>query len=194
MKIPEGIMGQKKVRCSGCSTVILIDPDPTSPNGVMISYPRKKDKKHELTEGQKRFILYTLFGGFVIFFGYIIWTSIREPTDKAAIEGMVTFDGVPMESGTIIFTSQDGKNNKSSATISRGKYSISARNGPMIGSNRVTIEFREKTGKKVPDPNKPGEDMDEILTASQFNASARTITVLAEKNPAFNFDVLSKQP
>ena len=146
MKISEGLSEQKKIRCSGCGTIIMVTPDPSGPGGVSVSYPRKKDKISGLTETQKRILLYSAFGVVCLFFAYVLWLSNATPSDKGAVEGTITLDGAEMMNGTITFTSMDGKGAVATATIARGQYSISARNGAGLGLNKVTVHSREKSG------------------------------------------------
>jgi len=44
MKVGEGFVEPKKVRCSGCGTVILLTPDPDDPSNVAISFPGRAAK------------------------------------------------------------------------------------------------------------------------------------------------------
>lgn len=194
MKVGEGFTEPKKIRCSGCGTVILLTPEPGNPSNIAVSFPRKKSKRRGLSEGQQRILLYVIFGGFCLFFLYVLWWANKAPDDHGAVEGTVNLDGSPMDDGIIIFESQDGKDIKATISISKGRYSISARNGPGLGHNKVTIHSYQSTGKKVPNPAKPDQEIDERIdmVAPRFNNEERkSVTIQAGSNP-LNFDVLSK--
>jgi len=160
MKVGEGFTEPKKIRCNGCGTVILLTPDPGNPSNVAISFPRKKDRKSGLTDGQKRVALYTIFGIICLFFLYALWVAVRTPDGQAAVEGRVTLDGDEMKKGKIQFHSLDGKI-MAVGEIVRGRYAISARSGPGIGPNKVKIICLETI--KVKDPSNPDLEKDEVV-------------------------------
>jgi len=70
--------------------------------------------------------------------------------ERAALEGQVTFDGKPVESGAITLVPTEGTTGPSSgAEIKEGKYSIPAESGPVPGNYRVEIIATRKTGKQI---------------------------------------------
>lgn len=71
---------------------------------------------------------------------------------RAAITGEVTFNGEPIETGSIQFVPELGVVGKSVATqITQGKFELSLDKGPAVGKNKVLIQASRKTGKKVKD-------------------------------------------
>jgi hypothetical protein len=77
MRVGEGFAEPKKVRCSGCGTVILLTPDPANPSDVKISFPKKSDKKNEGSETRKRILLYSAFGAACLFLAFALWWTFR---------------------------------------------------------------------------------------------------------------------
>jgi hypothetical protein len=77
--------------------------------------------------------------------------------ERAALQGQVTFDGQPVESGAITLVPTDGTTGPSSgAAIKEGKYTIPADSGPVPGNYRVEIIATRKTGKQTaPMPGQP---------------------------------------
>lgn len=72
--------------------------------------------------------------------------------ERASIQGQVTFDGEPVEEGSIQFVPEQGVVGKPVATqISQGKYELSGDKGPAVGKNKVVIQATRKTGKQVKD-------------------------------------------
>jgi hypothetical protein len=195
MKVSEGFTEPKKIRCSGCGTLILLTPDPTNPSNVAVSFPRKKDKKRGLTENQKRIAIYAIFGGFCLFFLYVLYWANKAPEDRAAVEGKVTLDGTEMLKGKIRFDSLDGKFT-ATGDIERGRYAISVRSGPGIGPNKVKITCFEKTGNKVPNPSNPLEEIDEVkdlVSPSYHTPDNQQIQVLIKAGSnTFDFEPFSK--
>jgi hypothetical protein len=175
MKVGQSFSEPKKIRCSGCRTLILLTPDPTNPSNVAVSFPRTKAKQSGMTETHKRIILYSAFGAMCLFLAYALWSG-RTPPNRAAVEGKVTIDGVAMNSGTIRFDSFDGKFS-ASGEITRGTYSISAAKGPWLGMNKVKIKCVEK-------------DVDRV--APRFNAEDQYKVEIKAGTNNHNFDPLSK--
>ena len=72
-------------------------------------------------------------------------------TDRAAIEGAVTLDGKPLESGRVTFRPQRGTESPSAGgKIVDGYYSVDSEGGVLPGKFRVEITAKRPTGKKVP--------------------------------------------
>ena len=71
--------------------------------------------------------------------------------ERAAVTGIVEFDGKPLETGSIAFIPNGAEGGPSSgSTIENGKYSIPKENGAVVGSHRVEIRWPKKTGKQIP--------------------------------------------
>ena len=72
-------------------------------------------------------------------------------SNRGAVEGTVTLDGKPIESGAITFRPVgDTKGATSGGEIKDGHYALPADAGPMIGTNRVEISAWRQTGRMVP--------------------------------------------
>ena len=66
------------------------------------------------------------------------------------MSGTVTFRGRPVDSGEVRFVPiGDARGPIGTSRIIKGKYSISARGGVVLGNYRIEIEAFEKTGRKV---------------------------------------------
>lgn len=71
---------------------------------------------------------------------------------RQAIEGVVTFDGKPLENGQITFVPQSGTGGPTAgAQIVDGKFAISAAGGPFAGKFRVEITASRPSSQKVAD-------------------------------------------
>lgn len=82
---------------------------------------------------------------------------------RVPVHGSVSYDGTPVENGTISFLSTGGGANATNAgaEIRDGKYAIDAERGPKPGKYKVEIYWNRKTGKMVPTPGDPGVKMAE---------------------------------
>lgn len=91
--------------------------------------------------------------------------------ERASVEGTVTFNGEPIETGSIQFVPVEGVVGKAvSAPITNGEFSLSSSEGPAVGMNKVVIDATRKTGKQK--KNIMGEMEDEIehFIPARYNA------------------------
>lgn len=79
------------------------------------------------------------------------------------IQGEVSFNGKPVEEGTISFEPADGKGPTTGGTIAAGKYQLAGDAAPVPGKKLVRISGVRKTGRKVCDGfSATGAMVDEI--------------------------------
>ncbi|HSI65535.1 MAG TPA: alpha/beta hydrolase, partial [Candidatus Saccharimonadia bacterium] len=64
-----------------------------------------------------------------------------KPAKRAAVEGTVTINGTPGNWGTVIFTSDDPVAPIASARLMSGKFQLPARDGAVIGMNKLKVTF-----------------------------------------------------
>ena len=114
---------------------------------------------------------------------------------RAAVEGAVTFDGAPVDGGSITFLpSESGsKRIQVSADIVNGKYNLPAGKGPTPGSYRVQIIWNKKTGKQIDTPGDTGVKMDETVPVipAQFNTDSKLSAEIKSGANTVNFDLKS---
>jgi hypothetical protein len=84
---------------------------------------------------------------------------------RGAVEGKVMLDGVEIEQGSITFKPTGGTQGPTAGgPITKGRYRLSAADGPVVGRHRVEILAPAKSGRKVPAPfGNPGEMTDEVI-------------------------------
>ncbi|MSQ95765.1 MAG: hypothetical protein EXR98_14585 [Gemmataceae bacterium] len=146
LKIGEMITEAKKVRCTGCAIVLLVEPDDDNPNGLIATIPRKPNRPKGAGGGGKRqqaiFFSIAAVALLVALFG--LWYMFRAPSDRSSIDGDITLDEVLLDGGTISFAPIDTTKPTVMGKIgARGRYSFSASNGPFIGMNKVEIHGTE---------------------------------------------------
>ncbi len=94
-------------------------------------------------------------------------------TGRIALSGTVTYNGEPIDNGTIGFVSNTSgaAGGTASATITDGKYAFDSEHGPPPGKYKVEIYWNKKTGRKVGTPGDPGVKMDEVrqILPPRFN-------------------------
>lgn len=103
--------------------------------------------------------------------------------ERADVNGKVTLDGQPLESGSITFLpTKIGKGVPATAEIKNGSFSLAGENGATIGSNRVEITSIKKTGKISNFDGIQTEETVQIIPAKFNSESELTTDVKAGAN------------
>lgn len=110
------------------------------------------------------------------------------------IEGKVTFDGQPVESGTITFEPADGQGPTIGGAIEGGTYAVSGQSG---GKKVVRIRASRKTGRQIETgpPAPPGTMVDEVesyIPAIYNSQSTLTCEVADGGAGRHDFELTSK--
>lgn len=100
---------------------------------------------------------------------------------RTEVTGKVTFDGEPVNEGTMTLIPAAGNQGSGSGTaIVDGEYTIEREKGPTPGTYQVQIVGRRKTGKEIPagPPAPPGSMVPEIESyiPAKYN-TATTLTI-----------------
>jgi hypothetical protein len=82
------------------------------------------------------------------------WSGCSRQPPRAEVRGEVTFDGEPVENGSIAFQPVDGVGPSAGGEIKRGLYCV--RVPP--GKKRVEIHGSKRVGKRPPTPENPVEE------------------------------------
>jgi hypothetical protein len=95
-------------------------------------------------------------------------------TTESIVQGSVTIDGVPVETGMIRFLRPAGRGPTAGAAIEAGRYRAVVRPGPVV----VEIKAFRKAGEArlSPDPAAPPVPILEPLRREQAPAIERTLT------------------
>lgn len=108
------------------------------------------------------------------------------------LSGKVTYDGHPIDEGTISFLPQGGSQRVSGGPIVNGTYTVPEPQGANAGKYRVEIHWNKPTGKKA-DPGaifseQIGEVRAEGLPPKYHTESQLAVDVPSADN-AYNFDL-----
>ena len=114
-----------------------------------------------------------------------------------AVEGNVTFDGQPVEQGTIAFEPADGNGPTAGGQISGGKYSLSGDTGVSPGKKTVRITAVRKTGRRIaagpPEPaDKMVDEIERYIPRDYNTNSTLTCEVVAGEKNEHNFELKSQ--
>jgi hypothetical protein len=110
------------------------------------------------------------------------------------LSGRITYDGVPVDAGTISFLPlSDDKQRVSGGVIEDGAYSIPEAKGANEGKYRVEIRWAKRTGKQYYDREleMTVDERKEGLPPRFHKQSELTVEVSA-KQTTFDFDLKSK--
>ncbi|NLF71749.1 MAG: hypothetical protein GX575_22185 [Candidatus Anammoximicrobium sp.] len=115
--------------------------------------------------------------------------------ERAEVLGKVTFDGAPVESGSIALIPAQGTIGPSvGGAISGGAYRIARSEGPCLGPHRVEIRATRQTGRQVAagegasDPNAMIDEVEMFIPEKYHSNSTLTADIKAGVNE-FNFDL-----
>ncbi len=115
-------------------------------------------------------------------------------------EGTVTFDGQPVDGGTIAFIpvgnndGPEGKRLPASGDIKAGRYYVDATHHLRAGQYRVEITWKKKTGRQVVDPSDPPNKIDETrqVVPWKYNKNSKTTVDVTPSSNAFDYKLTSR--
>ncbi len=111
---------------------------------------------------------------------------------RIPLSGKVTFDGAPMDGGTIAFIAV-GKGNPAGGSITAGTYTVSEEQGANAGPYRVEIRWLKPTGEKAKDDD-TGEMIDVVkeVVPTKFNVQSELKAEISADKKTFDFAITSK--
>ena len=117
--------------------------------------------------------------------------SADDGLPRVSVEGEVTYEGKPVDSGSVTFLPGKGTTGPSaSGAVKQGHYSIPLERGPVVGSYRVTVTM-VPTGTVPTGPTKPGLTPENVSAeTSQSFTFERT---LQERTNRLDFALSAKQ-
>ena len=113
---------------------------------------------------------------------------------QVPINGEVTFDGKPVEEGSISFEPIDGNGAATGGKIIHGKYELTGQAAPLSGKKIVRISGGRKTGRKIPagQPAPAGTMIDEVvryIPDTYGPQSTLTCEIVASGPDKFDFNL-----
>lgn len=123
--------------------------------------------------------------------GLVLWAGCnsKSPTGRYTVSGAVTFQGKPLEQGTIEFASESG-GAASGTMITGGVYKVPERQGLRPGSYQVRIYSSDATAGPTPEfPGQATKVAKERIPAQYNSKSTLTAKVQEGKANQFNFDI-----
>ena len=108
--------------------------------------------------------------------------------ERAAVHGMVTFQGEALSRGSIQFFPTDGNGFQAFGVIEEGKYSIPRESGPSVVNCVVRITAHKKTGRKIETEKGPEEETKQYLPENYNKNSELSANIQAGEN-SFDFNL-----
>lgn len=112
---------------------------------------------------------------------------------RVPVEGAVTFQGQPIEKGSILFIpTNDTTGPSTGGTIESGRYELEHERGPVIGTLRVEIRADREFGYDITEPTESvkhiGEPFPENEIPTEYNdESVLTVTTTESGDNRFDF-------
>ena len=114
---------------------------------------------------------------------------------RASVRGLVTWEGEPIEEGTITFTPVgDTKGSPTAASILDGAYTLNSTMGPSVGPNKVQIIGMRSTGKtiKAVPPASGDIPQTEQYIPPKFNRSSTLEREIESGDNKYDFELTAK--
>jgi hypothetical protein len=139
-----------------------------------------------------RYLIFTL-----LLLPIVIGCSDNNPQGRVAVRGEVTFDGKPLEQGSILFSSVSGTTPMvaTGSPIRNGKFSLPAEKG-LIPDQTYSVQFRSvedisSTRKETGNPMNAIPKTRSILPRKYGVESKETVTATKKSPNVFQFDLTS---
>lgn len=163
--------------------------------GMVQQRPIKNDGQRDPTTAGSRFSKRVLAAGLGSAIGLSLLAGCGSNSDRLAVSGKVTFDGAPLDSGSIRFTSTgDQKLTVSGALIKDGEYNITEEKGLLPGGYRVQITSPDLNAPPVmspPTPSGPSFAVAPERIPPEYNVNSKlSVDVAADGDNHFEFDIL----
>lgn len=121
--------------------------------------------------------------------GSVGCSSSTSGPDMHVVQGTVTFDGKPIETGRILFRQTEGDGRAYSTEIVEGTYKLEVKEGP----TEVAITASRLIPGKFDNSNGTPEQMGEMYIPAKYNQKTE-LNALVESGSEnqFSFDLLAK--
>lgn len=115
--------------------------------------------------------------------------------NRVEVSGTVTFDGAPLESGSIAFIPDAGTTAPSvGGPIQAGKFHLTTAEGPVAGKYKVMIRASRPTGRQVeagPGASDPTAMVDEVemFIPEKYNSKTELTAEIGPSTGELSFDL-----
>jgi hypothetical protein len=107
---------------------------------------------------------------------------------RVAVTGKVSYQGKPLEEGTIQFFPESGDGFQAFGKIVNGTYKISREQGPSVGKQVVKITSRKKTGKMI-ETEEGKEEVTRQFLPPRYNKNSELTALITEDSHTFDYEL-----
>ena len=112
---------------------------------------------------------------------------------RSPVAGEITFDGKPVQEGTIVFEPTDRQGPATGGKIVDGKYALTGKAAPLPGKKTVRISAVQKTGRKMESrfatPKNMIDEVELYIPKIYNTNSTLTCEVSPDGSKTINFDL-----
>jgi hypothetical protein len=139
----------------------------------------------------------TARGSFVlVLLALVAQAGCGPQSDRLAVSGNVTLDGVALDSGSIRFTSLGGQLISSGAMIRGGAFNIPQEKGLLPGKYHLEINSPDEKAAPIiyrSEPGAPGIPTQPERIPAEYNVSSKqTVDVSTASDNHFKFEIVSR--
>lgn len=118
--------------------------------------------------------------------------------NRVEVSGTVTFDGAPLETGSIALIPEEGTAGPSvGGPIQAGKFQLTAAEGPVAGKYKIMIRASRKTGRQIEagegadDPTAMVDEI-EMFIPEKYNSKTELTAEIGPSTGPLAFDLKSE--
>lgn len=117
------------------------------------------------------------------------------PTNRIMVHGKVTYQGQPVESGTILFSPTTEGQYQANGVIEDGEYLIDADYGPSLGTYKIRIDGFRATGQSTElgplhaADNGSVEELEPYIPVEFNSQTTLSVDISAQNAAALNFEL-----
>jgi hypothetical protein len=111
---------------------------------------------------------------------------------RIPLQGEVSYDGKPIDNGTITFIPDSGgdeKRPKAGTRIAGGKYAFEPNFGPLPGRYQVQITWDWKTGRKISTGDADSRDETKQILPAKYNQQTTLTAEVKNGQPRQDFNL-----
>ncbi len=125
-----------------------------------------------------------------------VWGCGQSGPPRYALSGKVSYDGQPVEDGSIKFFPADSETATGvSGVITEGQYEIPRAQGPTAGNHKVWIEARKPSGIKIPSED-GGPSIDQLVQyiPAVYNVRSNLVEEITDDRDDLDFMLEKVEP
>jgi hypothetical protein len=111
---------------------------------------------------------------------------------RAPLQGTVSYDGAPIDNGTISFIPEGAEGParpKAATRITNGQYAFEPNFGPFPGKYKVEITWDQKTGRRISTGDADSRDETKQILPSKYNTQTELTAEVKRGQTKLDFNL-----